>query len=687
MRHISGRLCGGLGLVLGLLAVFPLNAAETNTPAGLTAEGLIQQIETHQPLRIHRLKELRFGDLDARAMTISRDGKRVFAFQVGGQPLYLFMWDNEKEEVLWRLPDNQIDYSNAVAISDDLALVAFGRNSGAVDLHDGQTGKLLKSYDQLKNWVETVGFSPDGKSVYAVDHRGYSMVASLDQTSAVVEEGKADAKYNLPSAMFAANEGHWCRLVHFQDERSITLALGNSERIRLPLETEKKISNHSTMAALESGFVIGQQSDLHFVRVDWTNKANPVSYEMVSLGDLSVRKIEIGDDQNTVWVTDLRELLFFDYSTGERINRLRLPPNEGYGETALLPKADLILASSGNGFRKEPIVSSFWQIKGDKQTRETLIKSAVHQWLAEQRWDAIEAIARHWDGRTDILFNEEQETVGTRLVRWVAEYQYPGKSDKERNAIYEAWIEKNPDDAMLLRLAMFEIYRELAFQSVPRTSSRYVDASQQEQYDRHALKAWSFVQPLFQRTQTPADAYVSAVRAARLLRWEEGELEEYLTRGKRDWPKYYPIDNQRISDRLSDPREEPLAAVGSIADTTADALGGEAGDILYARLYTQLARLDPLKSKGGLFPLDKQRVQRGYRLLAEQAEDAPLINFGLMYVAQERSHDTALAMLRAMLEAGIMPEFVPDNFQEEEDENSFLLAVWKEMVKSAGQEE
>ncbi|HEX4946889.1 MAG TPA: AAA-like domain-containing protein, partial [Blastocatellia bacterium] len=73
------------------------------------------------------------------------------------------LWDVKTQRTLFALPGPEDGYGNALALSPDGRLIAFGNNRKAVVVWDTVAGKKLFDFDGHRSGVACLRFSPDGK--------------------------------------------------------------------------------------------------------------------------------------------------------------------------------------------------------------------------------------------------------------------------------------------------------------------------------------------------------------------------------------------------------------------------------------------------------------------------------------------------------------------------------------------
>ncbi|MGD9684649.1 MAG: DUF4034 domain-containing protein [Candidatus Obscuribacterales bacterium] len=263
-----------------------------------------------------------------------------------------------------------------------------------------------------------------------------------------------------------------------------------------------------------------------------------------------------------------------------------------------------------------------------------------------ERWRKRDAIA---DGLRDLLTKKDfkgLEAMAGELIKSGEQYTtgvwqldsfgyYIGhldkeddKSYKERIAILEAWAESNPD-SIYAPVAVSEAYTGYAWFARGGGWGNEVEKDAWKVFKDRLAKAKDWLERgRAKRLENPR-WYAAASTVALGQGWQQAEYEKTMDEGEKTFPSY----NEIIFDRVYHLQPRWYGKEGDwerYAEKVADRLGGEDGDVLYARIVWYVDRARVLYKNNTIFNESNaswERTARGFDgLLSRYPDNADILN-------------------------------------------------------------
>ncbi len=665
-----------------ILTACPL-LAEDEKFAGQLVDQFLAEFDRHEPLRIKLKRQFLLEGEHCQIQCVSEDSRLLIATIYQNGEAETQCWDTIAEKLLWKDSDDSA-FASAFTADGKLALLA--RFEGGVDVVEVGTGKTLFTHDILEGLVTCVGFTADQKGIYAVSTSGQSFVAPIMEKATEVHSGPS-SQSGSSIHMVAIDQDCWWKTVHNGGKFSHVLknkALP-PEEFTTPGKVGDLTDQSGTMVASPQAMAWCERGKLIVVPVDPEMPSRLLprqEYEVAH--NASPDHLSLSPDGSFVRIWRMKRWWLHDRLSGEEINIVPLPSGLNRSEVFTSENSrQLVAVRENQAFNVDKI--NFYQISGDEISRKELARRKVNQWLGEKRFDAIEELASRWDGRTDIFQGIVQKSPNRCMIEWIKEYEYSRLTTKQRDQRYRRWVDAFPDKAQLMRMVVYEVLNDATFHPVDtstgksslpdlleRSFSRSMDDILQDRKDREV--AWGYLETMLHQDHVPAETYNCVVNAVTGRRELQQEIDTYLEQAMEKWPDYYPIFIEEARSRVISRHKIPGASVARYAKSVADQRGGDAGDMLYARIFrhTDINRYVQMKPED--VPTDPQRAIRGFVHIAEQTNDAPTMSFGLELASRLKDEESARKIVQGLFRIGAYPSITYD----EHVAQSFAMRIVEE---------
>ncbi|WP_146119360.1 WD40 repeat domain-containing protein [Blastopirellula marina] len=600
---------------------------------------LDQRIEEAQPMRVQEWKQLSLPASKNLIVKASGDGK----FLVGASNEHgIVGWDIESDQQKWIVPNAGDQHAVRFAVTRNGDKVLVGMNDGQVHLLNGTNGERLASYPQLPDDIRDLRFSPNENYVGAVDMGFNSFVTPIKKEDCEIDSWRVVhvGSYHGPKLAIQDN-GTWAKIRNSDGRVEVLLSDEKGDVQTFEKPAEKDRINRPMIAAGSEGFLWNVVGTIYCGQIqEGELKAEPI-YE----NNQVPYDAAFSEDEQRLWQEIFHCLYIFDFPSAKKLAKAPLPRLRSRSDFQFLPEARRIVVV---GYEDSAV--HIWKVEGDTKSIDVTVQETVEQWLADQRFDAIEELARRWDGKTEGLGPTRIDTPYSRLVLWVAEYQFPDRSEEEQLALYHGWIEQQPDKCQFMRIALAYYYK-------------YVDRDEDKHFLETTPKDWAetrvkldkgleLIEPLLEQKRVPAEAYVMAINICHIGRSREHRVDPLIQDALRDWPAYYRIYGEHAGwIRMRDSTFDSTKPQADFAKRAADHLGGEEGDMLYARIYYRNFISISFDGTDGQ-PFSPERLAKGFVVLAEKTEDTEAMSFGLAHASRIGDETSAQAIANRLVELG-----------------------------------
>ncbi|MHC2071006.1 WD40 repeat domain-containing protein [Bremerella sp. T1] len=668
-------LATGLAL-LGMLASGMTLVAEEKPSAKQFVDTFQQRIEEHQPLRIFIRARATIPYEHCFVQAISDDGKYLVADAYENQKSKTICWDVDKDQLLWELDSGTV---SACAYSGDGKHLLVGKLGGSIDVLDAANGDKLFTHDTLDSGICGVGFAADERFIYAVDSQGNSFVAPLMEKATDIHQVGVSLGSNSVQ-MAAIDDNRWWKVIQQGRKFKHLIHDGDAppQKFETPGSNPEFGTSEGDLAAGPEGMAWAERGTLVTARIDPDQPDRLLPHQEFEISDHApIERVTISPEKSYAWVWQSTHLDVFDMASGQEVNSIRLPTVGHQMGKPILHGSGLAMMCELNELQKS-VHPAVWQLEGDEISALELTHQTIVQWLTDNRFDAIEELAARWDGRTDIFYTKVKQAPNRQIVNWIKEFDEPHKADETRDKLYELWVKKNPDQAQIMRMVVYELKHDATFdkfeikevmQEVKEIQDRswwsyFFPSEKQRSRTDEILKtnqfrqdAWNeLMEPIFQQEHIPAEAYWTFIHATIGNKKLKSQVDAKMEKALRRWPEYYPVFAYEAQHRVVSRNKLPDSTVNGFTKKIADQAGGVKGDVLYARMFqrTDINRYFTSTQPESV-PADRARALRGMVTIAEQTEDVDAMSFGMELASRLNDEATARKIARRMLSVGAYP--------------------------------
>ncbi|MBK9144931.1 MAG: DUF4034 domain-containing protein [Candidatus Melainabacteria bacterium] len=261
--------------------------------------------------------------------------------------------------------------------------------------------------------------------------------------------------------------------------------------------------------------------------------------------------------------------------------------------------------------------------KTERWEKSQTIKKSLRALADKKDFEGLEKMA----GK--LIDSAEQYTTGVwQLDSFGYDIGHLDKEDdtsyKERIALLEAWARSNPD-SIYAPVAVAEAYTGYAWYARGGGWGSEVEKDAWKLFKERLAKAREWLEKGREKRLENPRWYAAASTVALGQSWEQAEYEKTMDEGEKTFPSY----NQIYFDRVYHLQPRWYGKEGDwerYAEKVADRLGGQEGDVLYARIVWYVDRARVLYKNNTIFRESKaswERTSRGFDGLLSLYPDNP----------------------------------------------------------------
>lgn len=548
----------------------------------------------------------------------------------------LAVWDLDNDKQLYSIKPAGEPKTGVVAVVSKGPVVAFGHPSGRVDLYVGSKGEgPLNSYSQLKSPIVEVGLSDSGR-FYAFDEHGASIIGKAREENVQEIPPSFDAAAKPRTVMAVAGPKSWWRISILDKE--VRNKRYDGKKVTDDGPKYYGITHLSGQDGSWDKSAIYDHSTLNVAYCDEIDEGRgKVKEEAVFavLGEIIAIKRDLRQVEE--WVVTKYALQICSIRRNDVPYRVIKLPDEMKRPLLQIAPMGGRLVSFDAG---EAIV---WKVVGKPVAKYYNVQYELNKLLEKEDVATLDLIAEKMDGLSETYSDSSGATPCAKMLRHFQAFP-DGKATKEDQIKrYERLLKKHPD-SKVLRLALYY------FHSLP------IKGEDDKAITIGYRKAWNYVKPLLSLEKPPAEAYVDAFDAGRVLKFDRNEMGGYLRQAFEHWPKVYQIYAAAalsVSPRFGGRPE----AAESIAVRVADAVGGDEGDMIYVEIgrYVAYYNGDIGIATSGL-KFDKARMKRGFMLLIDRYDRKIPLHHALHFAGSSGDREMADAIVKRFCDYGVFPE-------------------------------
>jgi len=561
--------------------------------------------------------EYKLGKSHVVHVAFSADGSHVIACDGDGN---CRAWNVNSKREVGRLADKLPGKPLCVALARDSTLGIVGCEEGGVVSWTLASGKLTAKYPEPKHPITHLGIVADGKKYMAFDKD--VIVHCVD----------------VPPGTMAKTLGHKdrCNVVAFAPSGDF-FCIANREDFDLnflffpgvltPELQSKTVESYrsppSAMALNER--VLAYVTQQHDLVIQEVPRAEDLRWTSFSCQVTHMRNLSISSDDK--WVTGIRddgqiEIRNMEFPSPSCLARIDV---QDLHCTAIAADGMSIAVGTRDGR------VSVWRLKKRPELAAWRLSRFIKQCFEQEDYQRLDALADEvmagdpepfaWDPHNSKLDRIIEECLDGPDV--------PTKPVIHRKRLAD-WRAKHPT-SVLAQLVEAQSEIRQAWAARGSGLARTVTDEGWKGFYEHLEQARSVLMPLMERDDVPLEAYHLLLIIAKGQNWSEDAVAPVVEQLNERGPEFFMAHGSRVEmlmPRWGGDQEDSEAYARQLADK----LGGEKGDIMYARLAM---RLQPGYSPERFFEetlFDYDRVQKGLKLLASRdPPDWSAVHAGLRF--------------------------------------------------------
>jgi hypothetical protein len=594
----------------------PAKASEWGKPAA--SSGLLSSIiQANVNAKFGAAGEFKLGNSPIVAVALSADASHVIACDGDGE---CRAWNVNTKTEAGRLSDKLPGKPLCVALARDSTLGIVGCEEGGVVSWTLASGKVTARYPEPKHPVTQLGIVADGQKYMAFDKD--VIVHCVDvptgvNASTLGHEDKASLVAFAPSGDFYCTASQDDFALHFLFFPGIIAPDARNN-------TVTSQGSHANALAL-SERVLAYVTHRHDLVIQEVPRAEDTRWTRIHCQVTHIRNLSISSDEQ--WVTGIRD-------DGQiEIWNLRCPSPSCQTRIDVGGMVCATIAADGMSiaFGKRDGRVSVWRLRERPQRRAWQLSQFIKQCFEQEDYQRLDALADElmagdpepfpWDPRVSKLSRIIYECVDGPDV--------PTNPEVHRKRLAD-WRAKHPT-SVLAQLVEVQSQIRQAWAARGSGLARTVTDDGWKRFFEHLEQARTVLMPLMSRDDVPLEAYDLLLIIAKGENWSEDAVAPVVEQLNERGPEFFMAHGSRVEmlmPRWGGDQKDSEAYARKVADK----LGGQKGDIMYARLAT---RLQPYYSPESFFEetlFDYERVQRGLKLLASRdPPDWSAVNAGLRF--------------------------------------------------------
>jgi hypothetical protein len=583
-------------------------------------------------------------------IALSRDGKRLLAYGKGYQ-----VYDAQTGKLVSKEPLKPLPtVPGHTVISPDGKVVACVASKQFIAL-EVETGKELTSADIGETKFAHVAF---------VGNRTCQLLGR-DTVLREIPIGKGDAKaYPPPKANqlkeLVAFSATGNRFVNVPPDRTSPWNLflvhnGGVGWTGIPLQRPQQLD----MVAVSDHFLVHGNpafGNLYVVRFE----IKIPSVEFQGLGTSPLRAGSTGDLEDLSISTDeqwllrttqkLVEVRSLDTPKFPRVHKVDL----GHGYQAAAPDAMRVAGITFN----DVVV---YQLPAAQESPATAFIRLLSRLLRDKQFEELEQLAALIaEEEKPFPWAVDQEKYNA-LVQLLVSAVGPDLTQEKRIELLDEWFKHRPD-APLIRIVQAQQALNKGWQARGSGLASSVSREGWRVFGQQVEKAHELIKPLLDEDNPPPEAYVSLFEIAKAQSWSEEDCEPHIAKLLKLNPRYL-APHVAMTEKLMPRWGGEPGADGKYVARVADAIGGENGDVAYAKLATKIAIYETKEAFFDEAGFDYNRIQRGWTAVQKDKANADFGMIGEAVIAKLKGDKERLAKARNRIlddELIYVPGIVPN---------------------------
>ncbi len=620
----------------------------------LTAEQLAEEWDRlgrrQQPFEISKANEFDLSGPKPVKMVVSADASTLLVLDEEGG---LVFWDLTSGVQLKRVVPEQASAEAAIDLSDNGKEALVGFPSGLIQIYMTDREKPRVQFDAYKTPLTMVQFSADQGSLIAVDKFGKTWEVDMKGQSKGFRPGPSE---DTPVDTLVAAGGQkdtWWKITIDEDKVGDVYFDGEEEsENNLELEPPTRVDSSGDRMLLLS------DKQLAWVDLRKTDMEEfEAKFSQISL-DSPIYDAKLVPREPLMWTVSQDQLQLRDIYFGQVKKSMPLPTDLDPQHTHACPIGNALVTVTPEGH-----VTRWMMYMTPDGSMKPLLTSLSFA-FRNQRFDAFEALAAKWNGRTKHFENDAHETSYTYLMRVVQRYALSVQDqDVKKYANIETWIRNHPENCKFMRIALFRLYLADGYKARGQGFANSVTEDGWKVFYANMEKSWEVLEPLFDQKDVPAEGYTSAIIAGKNLQWDRDVINQYLRQAFEKYPTYHRTFTEEAVARLPRWGGEP-GETEYLARFTADKIGGKQGDILYAQIAQHVSRFvgwDNIDIETGF---KRERILNGLLAIMETSENQKTINLGLYLGVKWDNEEVGMAATTRLVDLMSQTRDVPAGSKE-----------------------
>ncbi|EAQ77937.1 WD40 repeat domain-containing protein [Blastopirellula marina] len=630
------------------IRVYPMDEVAKLAPwnpltTGKSDEQLVDEIE-----------RLRASDLQPKFVhvrTAPLNRAAIVAADVSADGKTLLTYDAEQRLTTWSLPDGEqlvefaLDKASeqaAIAISSDGLQVLFGDASSQLLLFDAKTGRLEFTHDQLEFPIAAAAFSLGGARIAATDVKGHTYIAEPKAAGEVQKEKNiADLRPQIDVAV--GDSGAYASAIASPTSvlfsTKIGISGGNISHSPYPIA--------GTAANNRQVLLVDNQ------KITLAYK-HPENYKFTGTDEpsfLACYSARFDLQSQTAWITteggiDVRVVNYLPL-----FDLVRYPQiDQKIDQVLTAPDDNLLVLITKEG------QADLWRLEGNQAAIDAELIRNLHALLEENRFAALELLAKRWSQLPFDLYDKEQQTLYYFLLDVVRNYKTNHWQDRTKSNTYKKFVVANPD-CEFFRIVLTMDAIEMAWDCRGRGFAAGVDEKELKYFKMNLEQAANMLMPLFQRAEPPCpEAYAQAMELSKVEQWSDDATAYLYSEAQRNAPTYSRIWGEAAVGLMPRWGGAPDSSA-KMAKDIADVVGGDDGDILYANIARCVRNYHGWEGTFESLQFSQPRVMQGYAKMALRDSTRQNMNLSqaLMLARELNDRQTARQLAEHFDSIGAVP--------------------------------
>ncbi|PQO29111.1 hypothetical protein C5Y96_15260 [Blastopirellula marina] len=590
-----------------------------------------------RPMQISKANEFDLSGPAISKTVVSRDGGTLLVLDQEGA---LVFWNLKTGEQISRIVPEQASPDAVLDIAYNGTSAVVGFPSGLIQVFVASRSKPLIEYKAYKTPLQMVQLSADQNRVIAVDGFGKSFEVDARGKSKGFEFGPSE---DTPvKSLVAAGGGlqNWWKIYIDDNNQVSDVYFDGKEK----LENNIELKPPHRIEASDVRFLLVGPEQLAWSQLAFQGENKyEASFSKVDF-ETPLRDAAFVFRKPWIWTLSDEQLELRSLAFGNVEKTVQLPEDLPAKHTYLVPNDEAMVTITPEGHVTR------WNAYVDIGNPLNELVDMISIATINQRFDALELIAKKWNDRIDHFQDSEHETPYSFLMSIVQRVapRLPGHEERPYKAFHD-WIDNNPNNCQFTRIALFRLYLAAGYRARGEGFANTVTEEGWKTFYENMEKSWEVAEPLFDQDYIPAEGYTCAIIAGKNLQWDRDEINGYLRDAFAKYPTYHRTFTEEAVARLPRWGGKP-GETEYLARFTADKIGGDDGDILYATLAQHISRYvgwDNIDVETGF---SRERILKGLVAMTKTTENRRTIQQTLQVAIKWEDEEAARAAATRLVE-------------------------------------